>query len=146
MRNSFSILLIFLLSGCMSDFDKTQTFSSEELEYYHGLFLQEAKKRNIAITQRASIIFDSLGTSGNYAVHASCYPKKCKVVVSYQYWKWFSETRKKLTIFHELGHCYLGKNHVSKEDTLAIMNPIIDPKMIELYIKNPKPFLNFLFK
>jgi len=48
------------------------------------------------------------------------------VTIDINFWNQFSSNRKEMVVFHELGHCVLGRGHTEEEDDngscLSIMN------------------------
>jgi hypothetical protein len=73
---------------------------------------------------------------------ATCYPALNTIYVSREEWDLLDESGKKILIYHELGHCVLGRLHevhtYEKEQAYcptSIMFPYLDPtvKCYEVY-------------
>jgi len=63
-----------------------------------------------------------------------------KIVINSQEWEGLNHTRRKLLIWHELGHCILKRTHKEHPDKpvpVSIMNPYIDIELELWYLNNP---------
>ena len=64
------------------------------------------------------------------------------IVINYDAWMGFSETIKELTIFHELGHADLNRDHTLKNESTSIMNPAYNLRLFSQEINiNEDPTL-----
>lgn len=68
-----------------------------------------------------------------------------EITINQKYWtNSLSEIGRKLLIYHELGHCVLGKGHSSDEE-LDIMNSDSMIGSDTFFLKNPQPYLDRYF-
>lgn len=51
-----------------------------------------------------------------------------RVTIRKDLWQYASPTSRELVVFHELGHCVLGKGH--EEEKVSVMNPVQPPDTI----------------
>lgn len=105
MKYAIAIILHLVLTGCgnaMHD-ERNDVWMDADFAPYFQEFLKEGGKnrdvRNLAIT------FGDVPSG----VDAICYHIGKSVIVSPGKFEAFSDIRKKALIFHELGHCVLGR-------------------------------------
>lgn len=112
----FQIIFLILLVGsgfvaCSAD--ETDTIDPELLTYFER-FESEANARNIIID------FDKLGISGQIvSIRGSTIVGQCvtnddgpdRILIEQDYWKNLSDLQREFLVFHELGHCALGRIH-----------------------------------
>lgn len=104
-------------------------FVAEEFQYYFEQFKLDAVKYKVTPNYgNLSITFsEKLEMALAY-----CIPDRNTIVVSRQSWEMMDEARKKITLYHELGHCTLLREHTltgySEENTCphSMMYPYID--------------------
>ncbi|MEO0044359.1 MAG: hypothetical protein RL329_3807 [Bacteroidota bacterium] len=104
------VLLLHLFSmGCQKD--TIQTVPAEFQEYVN-LFFEEGNKRgmNIALKNiNLEMRFSTL-----VGKNAACTPKKHLIEIDSALWRKRSPYDKAWLIYHELGHCILGRDHLLK--------------------------------
>lgn len=112
----FSLLLLLLVS-CDDLFDGGEGVD-EELQPYIDAFVDEAASRDIAID------FDSIQISAQLmfirqrGVAGLCRRNQDPtnaIEISSSYWSRATELEREFVVFHELGHCYLGREHTERE-------------------------------
>lgn len=74
-------------------------------------------------------------------VVALCYHQDNHIEVRTRHWDTLSDTQKEIVVFHELGHCLLGRVH--NESKQSIMYPSILPA--KLYLSDREGYLDRLF-
>jgi hypothetical protein len=75
-----------------------------------------------------------------------CYHKTKKMAIKRSYWKYADEQTRKTLIFHELGHCYLGRRHRSStiaQIPISLMHPYL--KSAKFYDRYENEYLEELF-
>lgn len=106
------IVLLIILSGCAS-----QTIDTE-LESYVDAFEQDSAIYGKPMQVSSSVVFtDSLnpGERGRCTKNET-EPNQVQILKSY--WNQADETSRKVLVYHELGHCELGRDHAAS----GIMN------------------------
>lgn len=109
----------------------------EETRPYVDTFKAIANSRGLSIDwDEISIAFKDL--DGNIA--GTCYSSG-HIDIDPDSWKRFSDEEREVLVFHELGHCVLGRDHTegtfSDNAPVSIMNPII---MYTVYYKRRRDY------
>ena len=109
-------LVLVLLSGmqlsCGSD-DVVET--DAELIPFFEIFAEAAAARGITVDYEASRIEGLLQDIGDPNIQGQCFhndKKPKKVIIDLDYWANASFFEKEFIIFHELGHCFLDRDHL----------------------------------
>lgn len=121
MRSSFLILFVlsFLLSCTEEEPIQLEDTIDEELIVYFEQFALEAQIRGIEILWEEEALSASLTSIEEDAV-GQCLTYTGgvrKINIDREYWLKSSTVDKEFLVFHELGHCMLGRAHI--DDTLA---------------------------
>lgn len=116
----FFFLAIFVFSSCT----KEETIENTPVKQFEGVdevlwpyymrFEEEAASRGIHIDLQERGITGTLSDieATNVAGKCNYHPDHANhVTVDNEFWANSSDLRKELVIFHELGHCYLLRNH-----------------------------------
>ena len=102
-----------LMISCSKD-DPIET--DAELQPYFDLFAEEAAKRGITVDYIAARIEGLLQDIPNETVQGQCFYNENipnKVIVDIDYWNEATKSEKEFIIFHELGHCFLDREHLN---------------------------------
>ena len=105
-------LAVMVFNSCAKE-DIVQT--DEELIPYFELFAEEAAARGFFVDYEAERIEGLLQDIPDNSVQGQCFhneKKPKKVIVDINYWANASKFDKEFIIFHELGHCFLNRNHL----------------------------------
>tara|TARA_Y100001933_G_scaffold261042_2_gene314699 strand:+ start:87261 stop:88328 length:1068 start_codon:yes stop_codon:yes gene_type:complete len=118
------ILIVGILFGCSKyDYDNSE-LNNSEFQPYVDSFLEEAKIRGYDID--VSNINFYLADIENKDVGGICNERKEEIIIDRDNWENAHEIEKELLIFHELGHCILGRAHRNETsengDCLSIMD------------------------
>jgi hypothetical protein len=133
-----AIFLAFLFSACIKQGGSSTSYKIEpSLNSYVESFFAEAAKRGYTFERKNLIVDFNTGSDG--ALCGSCNtisndPGIQKIVSVFNANPcWFNDQELESLIFHELGHCILGRSHVM--DTLPNGNAksIMTPHDISLY-------------
>jgi hypothetical protein len=112
------IFLAFLYIGCTSD--KDEVVINPELKPYFDSFKTEARKRGIDFDPyRAKISTEIVNIAGTNVI-AQCkkYTGQSSIIsVDIAYWSEATEMDKEFYLYHELGHCFLKRNHLDAKDS-----------------------------
>jgi hypothetical protein len=105
---TFSIvLLIVFLSSCTKD--KNQIIA-DDFKIYVQRFFEEANKRGLPIKLEDNDL--QIKFSKLIGKNGTCFPQKKLIEIDSVLWKQRSEFDKEWLIYHELGHCTLGRDHL----------------------------------
>lgn len=90
----------------------------QELWPYFQKFEKEGLARGLKIDLANSGVTGKLTTLPNKGTVGLCYDgsiqSKQGILIDQSFWERSSELSKEFIVFHELGHCYLGRPHVDK--------------------------------
>jgi hypothetical protein len=103
----------------------------EEIEHFLDSFIEEADVRGYSITkQDFSIVFDKSLRNDLPIKSGVCDETGQTPVVRINPYVWYQieDARKEISVFHELGHCLLGKH--GHNDNNTILNGIEIPETI----------------
>lgn len=123
--------LLFISSSCTKDVE-TPILTSEEMEEgieaydgvdqalwpYFQAFEEEARDRGFNIDLRASKMTGEITAVEDGAAGLCSYQSHMPnhVTIDIDFWKNASERLKEFVVFHELGHCELGRDHREAAD------------------------------
>lgn len=108
---------IILLNSCQKDLniDSPQDDDTNNLSYFFDKFEKEAEIRGLDVDLSARQIEGFIaklgegeGVAGKCRYHSS---RPNEIVVDQGIWEVSNTTTKELIVFHELGHCVLGRGH-----------------------------------
>jgi uncharacterized lipoprotein YehR (DUF1307 family) len=126
------------------------TETREVQEILHK-FEHEALIRGLDISEKLKEVGIYKGNLRQNNAYGICYKIMGAVFIDSTFWETESELRKELLLFHELGHCALGRTEhindtIGKTDIGAsIMNYSIDNVPIEFYEIQKEEYLDELF-
>ncbi|MEM6722957.1 MAG: putative metallopeptidase [Bacteroidota bacterium] len=111
----FAVLLI-ALSSCNQEEDTL--FIDGELEVYYALFQEEAAKRGITVDYDNAQIEGYIGDIDIEDASGACQQGEPSfILVDQEWWNNASEMEREFLIFHELGHCFLLREHLDDQHT-----------------------------
>jgi len=90
------------------------------IQYYFDLFEEEAFKKGFNIDLEALGIYYTVENIEGEFVAGSCtYNSHApnKVTIDTDFWQNSTQSAKEMVVFHELGHCVLGRDHREGRDT-----------------------------
>jgi hypothetical protein len=126
MRNIWIGLLIIFMSGCSSQEEPEMVYEvPEEFQAFVETFVEEAALRgfNYQITNLILWYDDDLGIKYCGQCNSNSMDQNIQKIILINSNKcWLNDLQKEALIFHELGHCFLGRLH----DTTLLPND--DPK------------------
>jgi hypothetical protein len=137
MKKAIIFIFIFFKISAFGQIDPV-------FQSYYNDFLIDAQVRGVNLTQRypVSIQFSKHELKSASAIsYISHYNKTSNIKVDPIDWYDASDTKKKMMIYHELGHCLLFRPHCTH--TLSLMN---DPLISEdVFVNNEAAILEELF-
>lgn len=105
-----------VILGCQKEsITITELFIDEELAPYLERFQEEAATRGITIDFAAAGISAFLEDIEEESVSGQCRHQSDgshQLVIDTGFWRQATEVRKEFVVFHELGHCALGRGHL----------------------------------
>jgi hypothetical protein len=113
MKKILYLILILTFISCNKDEYQNSELYNIEFEPYLNSFLEEGLLRGYNLTNN-NINFYLADIDVNDAV-GLCYQNE-KIVIDRDYWNNAREESKEHLIFHELGHCFLKRNHKNEKN------------------------------
>lgn len=147
------LLLVLLFISCNQESDQAtgllELTNSKEFDSLKTSFEDEAYIRHINVNASSikigfttSSYFKSITSKGV----AFCQKDQKQIVINQDAWHGYSDLKKEIVVFHELGHCLLNKDHNNNEhlgEKLSIMHErILNP---DFYEDNRVHYLDELF-
>lgn len=89
------------------------------LQPYFDRFINEAGNRGIDVAYATSQVEARVGEITQPNVIGQCswdQTHQHSIVVDQDYWRGANDLQREFLIFHELGHCVLGRDHVDNSD------------------------------
>ena len=155
--NMTRILFIFLIMASVSTLiyscSKDDVVETDaELVPYFELFANEAAKRGFVVDYSAERIEGLLQDIPNTTVQGQCFHNENipnKVVIDIDYWNNASKLDKEFIIYHELGHCFLNRDHLDDANVdgscISIMHSNPGACFFDLKSDNRDLYLDELF-
>lgn len=111
MKLGFTILLFFALLSCEQQ--EEAIYVDPAISVYFELFELEAAKRGLsADLSAAKISAQFVSTPQNIVGQCAQFESGAKVIyIDRDYWARASTNEQEFVVFHELGHCFLGRAH-----------------------------------
>ena len=142
---------MLIISSCSTDSPVGEVSIEDEIMPYFIDFQEEGNKRGLDIDiMNAGIdgVFDSI--NGVAAGQCATYTDGSSTIrVDKAYWDQVHHLKKELLIFHELGHCYLKRNHTDEETDngrcISLMNSGLGECIIDYNGATRDQFLDELF-
>jgi len=109
----FALSVSSLMLSCSKD-DAIET--DAELLPYFEIFAEEAALRGISVDYVAARIEGLIQDIPNETVQGQCFYNENipnKVIVDIDYWNNATKSEREFIIFHELGHCFLEREHLN---------------------------------
>lgn len=116
------ILLLFNLTACTDILDSNENLgiikeysnTDNRLWIYFTRFEEAAARRGIHIDLSAANIHGVIQKINDVHVVGMCNhnsKQPSRIIIDSSYWKRVSDDRRELVVFHELGHCFLARDH-----------------------------------
>lgn len=142
---TFSALMILLVFK--SDFTNTPLFIDDSVKVFYKEFITLAKNKGSDLRlRRLTIRFANIKDKPYLAY---CVPALNSVVISSKHWREMDSNKRRILIFHELGHCTLKREHVTDyRDDLSCPKSIMYPYMeslVDCFLKHKEEYINELF-
>lgn len=150
----WSIVFAMLFNGCttinlINERLNELMYVDSQFKPYVRSFVQEANKRRVHVdVSQTTIIFGKTKENNDDNAVGTCSYMTSKPLITIDEEHWYAvdpSTREEL-IYHELGHCVLGRDHCEAVDK-AEPYSIMEPKLIGSYYgNNREAMIDELFK
>ena len=121
MRNlMYTLLGISIVTFAACEVEPEITFVIDEpLEAYYERFIDEAYVRGIDVEYATYQVEATIGEITTPNVIGTCsldQTHRHSIVLDRVYWRNATDLQREFLVFHELGHCVLGREHVDNSD------------------------------
>ena len=110
---------VLLCTACAKDRIISENYVDEDLDPYFERFVQEAALRGVDLQEALDLISGYIEEIEDGSVSGQCrhlVDAPDKVVIDRDFWNVANDNRKEFLVFHELGHCMLGRSHLDTKD------------------------------
>lgn len=114
-----AIIIVILLSMMQSCTKGGSNEIEAELFSHFEVFAAEANEFGIVIDFESMNVggyIENIQTTGTIGQCRSYSDGSKNVVIDTRYWNRMNDTEREYVVFHELGHCVLGRSHVDTKD------------------------------
>ena len=122
------ILLLLIIIACGKKEEPILMVYEIEPQFlpYITLFIQEAEKANVVVKAenlRMTFKTENISICGNFIQDKT---GQRNIIINARCWKISSQQNREALVFHELGHCFLNREHrddlMPSQDPVSIMN------------------------
>ena len=154
MKHLFIGIFVFsiLSAGFWSCAEEDLVETDLELQPYFELFAYEAELRGFTVDYEAERIEGLLQDIPQSSIQGQCFhneKKPKKVIIDTDYWSNAGKFEKEFIIFHELGHCFLNREHLDDAaadgSCISIMHSNPGVCFFDLNNENRTAYLDELF-
>ena len=115
------VLLLILpwVTSCEKESNVDENYIDSDLTPYFESFVEEAAKRGINLEPMRDLVSGYIEEIEDGSVSGQCRHDANapdKVIIDRTFWRTAGNSRKEFLVFHELGHCMLGRSHLDTRD------------------------------
>ena len=131
LKYSVPVLLVLFVACTKQEvvIPTDNTTTDSELAVYFDRFIEEGRSRGWDVPDDLNGITGSISDIGERDVIGLCYYNSAtpnSIVIDREYWNSANDYGKEMVVFHELGHCFLDRDHYEGENSngvcLSLMN------------------------
>ena len=117
------MVLFFVLpwiTSCEKETAFDENYIDSDLSPYFESFVEEAAKRGVDLEQMRDIVSGYIEDIDDGAISGQCRhdaDAPDKVIIDRTFWMTAGNSSKEFLVFHELGHCMLGRSHLDTRDS-----------------------------
>ena len=117
------MVLFFVLlwiTSCEKEAAFDENYIDSDLSPYFESFVEEAAKRGVDLEQMRDIVSGYIEDIDDGAISGQCRhdaDAPDKVIIDRTFWMTAGNSSKEFLVFHELGHCMLGRSHLDTRDS-----------------------------
>lgn len=111
-----SLISCLIYSSCTDDLNKTIVVH-EELQIHFTNFEIEGQNRGIEVDLFSAEIQGFMNMINETGVIGQCVESDAngkRIIIDSNRWKRLSSSEREFIVFHELGHCFLNRDHTDK--------------------------------
>jgi len=111
------IIIVLSIAACEKDEPEAVGVDSRLQEYFDR-FAEEGAARGVIVDYDATPITGTIENIDEENVQGQCISNSARanqLLINTQFWNTSSDLLREFVIFHELGHCYLDRDHIDDE-------------------------------
>jgi len=151
MKLLIGVVAAFLISSCEPDLDVLVVVDNP-VQTYFDRFVDEAAIRGIDVAYATSQVEARIGEIEEQNVIGQCswnQHHQHSIVLEQDYWRNATDLQREFLVFHELGHCVIGRGHRDDSDAngycMSIMSSGTGECRVVYNQANRERLLNELF-
>lgn len=109
--------LVLFLAGCEKDEPEVVEVDAR-LQVYFDRFAEEGAARGVTVDYEEVLISGSIEDIDADNVQGQCISNSAssnQILVNTEFWNTSNDLLREFVIFHELGHCFLDRDHIDDE-------------------------------
>ncbi len=116
------MILVFAISwitSCEKEPASHENYIDSDLSPYFESFVEEAAKRGVDLKLMRDMVSGYIEDIDDGSVSGQCRhdaDAPDKVIIDRTFWETSGNSKKEFLVFHELGHCMLGRSHIDTRD------------------------------
>lgn len=123
--------IIFIYAVCIFFYIYNEpVFIDNGLKSYYNDFKKQAAFYNVKYRTKLSAIYFSYNLPNNVAGQCSYSIFVRTLTVNANTWNTLTEEQKAMVVYHELGHCYLQREHIDETQRFNLLYSKVCPKSI----------------
>ncbi len=145
------LFLMLILSACTDESD--DIIIDAELQEYFDQFAEEGKARGVTVDYNLVLISARVTNINDRFVAGTCARDSDDVndiEISRAFWNRVDEFQREYVMFHELGHCYLNREHLETQHSdgtcVSIMASGTGSCSTDYSIETRREYLDELFR
>ncbi len=121
MRMYLALTFVLLwMTSCEKETASDENYIDSDLTPYFENFVEEAAKRGVDLELMRDMVSGYIEDIDDGSVSGQCRhdaDAPDKVIIDRTFWRTAGTSRKEFLVFHELGHCMLGRSHIDTRDS-----------------------------
>jgi len=150
---AYIAVLLISLSACTKEQQAYPVSIVADLQPYIDRFVAEGEQRGITVDFSIEGLSAQLVSIATQGVPGQCQQyseQENELLIDRSFWDFYTEEQREVLIFHELGHCYLNRDHKDSSDVngncLSLMRSTTTICLLENYSLERATLLNELFE
>lgn len=121
MKTALHIILALGITTIIASCEKEeQVVIDSRLQSFFDLFVEEGAKRGITVNFEANPVSGRIENIQQDNVSGQCIHNSARaeeLIIDLSFWNGASSIEREFVVFHELGHCYLDRDHLDTENS-----------------------------
>lgn len=154
MRGCSILLISLMLSACAEEIPKDEVIIDAQVMPYVEQFINDAHSYGVyELSDTSVILVDTLAVAGSSVGLCTVTLRGKTITILRSWWNMNDDKAREIVIYHEMGHCALGRmghnnGQVTTQNGLIIPVSILNPNVINsnYFVEHRDAYLLELFK